>query len=202
MSKHISLGDHQLLTVAQREAISGHRGGVLWFTGLSGSGKSTIANLLDKTLHQQQRHSFLMDGDVLRTGINADLGFAPEDRAENIRRITEVSRLFAEAGLLAIVSAISPYRKDRELAKERIGAERFVEIYVNTPVEVCEARDPKGLYQKARSGVIKGFTGIDAPYEAPENPSLELDTQAHQPEELVQQVIQHLQRRDFFPSQK
>lgn len=163
-----------MLTVAQREQVTGHRGMVVWFTGLSGSGKTTVARALDHLLHIHGKRSFLMDGDVLREGITSDLGFSPEDRTENLRRFTEVARLFANAGTITLVSAISPYEASRQQAKERIGAERFLMVHVATPLEVCEARDVKGLYAKARAGELKQFTGIDAPYEEPIEPDLKL----------------------------
>jgi adenylyl-sulfate kinase len=153
------------------------RGATLWLTGLSGSGKSTIAGAIERELLSQGVQSYRLDGDVLRTGINKGLGFSPEDRCENIRRISEVAALFADAGVIAIVSAISPFARDRQLARERHAADglAFFEIYVCTELSVCEARDPKGLYRKARSGQISGFTGIDSPYEAPPAPELRLN---------------------------
>jgi adenylylsulfate kinase len=155
----------------QREQNTGHPGKVIWFTGLSGSGKSTIANALDEVLHGRGLKTYILDGDNIRMGLNKDLGFSPEDRKENIRRIAEVAKLFADSGTIVLTAFISPYREDRQMARDIIG-EDFVEVYMNTPLEVCEDRDPKGLYKKARAGEIKGFTGIDAPYEEPENPEV------------------------------
>jgi len=155
----------------QREENTGHPGKVIWFTGLSGSGKSTIANAVDEILHGRGLKTYILDGDNVRMGLNKDLGFSPEDRKENIRRIAEVAKLFADSGTIVLTAFISPYREDRQMARDIIG-EDFVEVYMNTPLEVCEDRDPKGLYKKARSGEIKGFTGIDAPYEEPENPEV------------------------------
>ena len=152
------------------------RGATVWFTGLSGSGKSTVAVEVERALVAAGRAAYLLDGDNVRHGLNADLGFSPDDRSENIRRVSEVARLFADAGVVALVPVISPYRADRDRARaihEAVGLP-FVEVFVDTPIEVCEARDPKGLYAKARAGEIRGFTGIDDPYEAPEHPDLRL----------------------------
>lgn len=158
----------------QREINTGHPGRVLWFTGLSGSGKSTIANALDEVLHGRGLKTYILDGDNVRMGLNGDLGFSPEDRKENIRRIAEVAKLFADSGTIVLTAFISPYIEDRDAAREVIGDD-FVEVFVDTPLDVCEDRDPKGLYKKARAGEIKGFTGIDAPYEAPKNPEFTLN---------------------------
>jgi adenylylsulfate kinase len=158
----------------QRETSGGHKGKVIWFTGLSGSGKSTVANALDEVLHKRGLKTYILDGDNVRMGLNKDLGFSPEDRKENIRRIAETAKLFADAGTIVLTAFISPYREDREFARTIIGEEDFVEVFVDTPLEECEKRDPKGLYKKARAGEIKGFTGIDAPYEKPENPQITL----------------------------
>lgn len=163
-----------LVSRKQREKISGHTGKVLWFTGLSGSGKSTIANKLDEVLSGRGLRTYILDGDNIRMGLNGDLGFSPKDRKENIRRITEVAKLFADSGTIVLTAFISPYREDRNLAREIIG-EDFIEIFMNTSLDECEKRDPKGLYKKARAGEIKGFTGIDAPYEEPLDPELRLD---------------------------
>ncbi len=186
------------LNVEQRERISGHRGAVVWFTGLSGSGKTTVARALDHLMHARGKHSFLMDGDALRTGLTSDLGFTPEDRTENLRRFTEVARLFAESGMLTLVSAISPYESSREQAKQRIGAERFVLVHVATPLSVCEARDVKGLYARARAGEIKQFTGLDAPYEEPAHPDLKLVPDDGDPGVMAETVWKFLQERGFL----
>ncbi|MCC6660126.1 MAG: adenylyl-sulfate kinase [Phycisphaerales bacterium] len=167
------------LTRAERFGALKSRGATLWFTGLSASGKSTIAAALEQVLVTRGVHCYRLDGDNIRMGLNKNLGFSAEDRAENIRRIGEVAKLFADAGVVALTSFISPYRKDRDLcrdlhAKATGGALPFLEVFVDTPIGVCEQRDPKGLYKKARAGQIKGFTGIDDPYEAPENPELVL----------------------------
>ena len=157
----------------QREQISGHKGKVLWFTGLSGSGKSTLANALDKKLNSKKYNTYILDGDNVRMGLNKDLGFSPDDRKENIRRISEVAKLFADSGKVVMTAFISPYSDDRNKARKLIGDD-FIEIFVNTSLEDCIDRDPKGLYKKALSGDIKGFTGIDAPYEEPQNPDIEI----------------------------
>lgn len=150
----------------QRQKLNGHKGAVLWFTGLSGCGKSTIANAVDQLLHQRGIHTFVLDGDNIRMGLNKNLGFSPEDRTENIRRIGEVAKLFADAATIVSTAFISPYKADRDMVRALLPTGEFVEVYVNASLETCESRDPKGLYKKARAGEIKGFTGIDAPYEA------------------------------------
>jgi bifunctional enzyme CysN/CysC len=182
------------ITAERRAARNGHRGAVVWLTGLSGAGKSTIAQALEKELFQRSMQTYVLDGDNLRHGLNSNLGFAPEDRAENIRRVGEVAKLMADAGTVVITSFISPYRLDRRLAREialQAGAE-FVEIFVNAPLSVCEERDPKGLYEKARSGLLKGFTGIDAPYEPPEDPETVVHTDKQSPEESVGHILDNL----------
>jgi bifunctional enzyme CysN/CysC len=160
----------------------------IWFTGLSGSGKSTIANLVERRLHADGRHTYLLDGDNVRHGLNRDLGFTEADRAENVRRVAEVARLMVDAGLIVLVSFISPYRAERDQARSLFGEDEFVEVFVDTPVEVCEARDPKGLYKKARAGDLKNFTGIDAPYEAPLDPEVRVDTTTESAEQAAQRI--------------
>ncbi|OLT29530.1 adenylyl-sulfate kinase [Actinomadura sp. CNU-125] len=178
-----------------RARAKGQRPAVVWFTGLSGAGKSTIADLVEKRLHEQGLHTYLLDGDNVRHGLNADLGFTAADRVENIRRVVEVSRLLADAGLIVLVSFISPFRAERRRARERIGADEFFEVHVDVPLEVAEARDRKGLYAKARRGELANFTGIDSPYEPPSSPDLHLDAGGTQtPEALADQVIDHLRR--------
>ena len=172
-----------------RARIKGQTPRCLWFTGLSGSGKSTIANLVDRRLHAQGFHTYLLDGDNVRHGLNKDLGFTPEDRVENIRRVAEVAKLMTDAGLIVLVSFISPYRSEREMARALFPQGEFVEIFVDTPLEVCEQRDPKGLYARARAGKLPNFTGIDAPYEAPEAPEIRLANSGADVEALAQQVI-------------
>lgn len=172
---------------AQRGAILSQSGCVVWLTGLSGSGKSTIARELEKRLIESGHLAFVLDGDNLRCGLNSDLGFSPEDRRENIRRVGEVAALFAESGIITITAFISPYREGRSLAREK--ADQFFEIHVNAPLELCRERDPKGLYAKAVSGEIEQFTGIDAPYEEPENPELRLETDESSPDQCAQAVM-------------
>lgn len=167
---------------------------ILWFTGLSGAGKSTIANALEKILHARGKHTYLLDGDNIRHGLNRDLGFTAEDRVENIRRIAEVAKLMADAGLIVLVSFISPFRSERRLAREMMDDGEFVEIFVDTPLEICAERDPKGLYKKARAGEIENFTGISSPYEVPENPEVHLHTVGHDPFELAGRIEQYLSK--------
>jgi adenylylsulfate kinase len=181
-----------------RAAAHGHRGAVLWFTGLSGSGKSTIGHRVERMLIERGAFAYVLDGDNIRHGLNSDLGFAPEDRVENIRRIGEVARLFADAGALVVSAFISPYRKDRDRIRGLMGEGEFVEVFVDTPLEICEARDPKGLYKKARAGEISDFTGLDAPYEAPENPEVHLLTADLSVDEAANQVIHYLEQRNII----
>jgi adenylylsulfate kinase len=182
----------RLVSRAEREERLQQHSKVLWFTGLSGSGKSTIAQHLERYLFEQGFFAQVLDGDNIRSGINNNLGFSEVDRRENIRRIAEVSRLYVHSGIISINSFISPTKAIRQMAKDIVGAEDFIEIYVNAPLEVCEKRDVKGLYQKARSGQIKGFTGIDAPYEAPEQPKLEIKTDEVSVEEAVEKVFNYI----------
>jgi adenylylsulfate kinase len=196
---------------AEREQLNKHKGCVVWFTGLSACGKSTVANLVDHKLHKLGLRSFVLDGDNVRMGLNAGpgmlkerhgedyakrfgLGFSAQDREENIRRIGAVAKLFAEAGLVTLTAFISPYRRDRDAVRATQGAGDFVEIFVDAPLEVCEKRDPKGLYKKARAGEIKGFTGIDDPYEAPLKPELTLDAGSKNAETLADEVIAYLRK--------
>ena len=181
---------------AARAASLQQRPRCLWFTGLSGSGKSTIANLVEQQLHASGRHTILLDGDNVRHGLNRDLGFTAEDRVENIRRVAEVAKLMNDAGLIVLVSFISPFRSERRMARELLGEESFVEIFVDAPLEVCEARDPKGLYAKARAGRLANFTGIDSPYEAPQSPELHLHNHGQPPEKLAQEVVKYLEQED------
>jgi len=184
--------NHHVITRAEREKLSGNRGLVLWFTGLSASGKSTVANYVDELLAHRGCHSFVLDGDNIRHGLNKNLGFSAEDRAENIRRIGEVAKLFAEAGVIAITCFISPYRADRDAARALHKDGGFIEIFVDCPIEICEQRDPKGLYKKARAGQLKGFTGIDDPYEPPLKPELVLDARTKSAESLAEEVVAYM----------
>ncbi|CAN5441721.1 sulfate adenylyltransferase subunit CysN [soil metagenome] len=178
---------------ASRAALKGQRGRVVWLTGLSGSGKSTIANLVEKKLHANGRHTYLLDGDNVRHGLNKDLGFTDEDRVENIRRVAEVSKLMVDAGLIVLVSFISPFRAERRLARDLQAEGDFVEVYIDTPLAVAEARDVKGLYKKARAGELKNFTGIDSPYEAPEAAEIRIDTTRTSPTEAAEQITAWLE---------
>lgn len=183
---------------ARREALMGHRGVTLWFTGLSASGKTTVATLVDQILTSRGVHCMILDGDNIRHGLNRDLGFSPEDRAENIRRIGEVAKLFGLAGIVTLVAFISPYRKDRDAVRAMHANGDFIEIYLDTPVEVCEARDPRGLYRKARAGEIADFTGISAPYEPPLKPELVLSTASETAEESAQRVVAYLDESGYL----
>jgi adenylylsulfate kinase len=181
-----------------RAAAHGHRGAVLWFTGLSGSGKSTIGHRVERMLIERGAFAYVLDGDNVRHGLNSDLGFAAEDRVENIRRIGEVARLFADAGALVLSAFISPYRKDRDRVRGLMGPGEFIEVFVDTPLEICEARDPKGLYKKARAGEISNFTGLDAPYEVPENPEVHLQTANLSIDAAAAQVIRYLDEENIL----
>ncbi|MEQ6123459.1 adenylyl-sulfate kinase [Pseudotenacibaculum sp. MALMAid0570] len=172
--------------------LKSHESKLLWFTGLSGSGKSTIANKVELLLHENEIHTYTLDGDNIRSGINKDLSFSPEDRKENIRRVAEISNLMIDAGLVVLAAFISPYRKDRERIKEIVGKENMIEIYINTSLEVCEKRDVKGLYKKARLGEIKNMTGISSAYEIPLNPDIEIKTEEMSVEEAASKILQFL----------
>ena len=178
-----------------RAAIKNQKGRVIWLTGLSGAGKSTIADLVEKRLHADGRHTYLLDGDNVRHGLNRDLGFTEEDRVENIRRVAEVSKLMVDAGLIVLVSFISPFRAERRMARELLGPGEFVEVYVDTPLAVAEQRDVKGLYKKARAGELKNFTGIDSPYEAPETPEIVVDTTTMSAEDAAERIVAWLDGR-------
>lgn len=211
---NVTWHDHQV-TRTERENLNGHKGCVVWFTGLSASGKSTVANVLDHKLHAMRRHSAVLDGDNVRHSLNAGpgmlldthgetfakrfgLGFSAIDREENIRRIGAVAQIFCQAGIIALTAFISPYRADRDRIRKNLGAGEFIEVFVDTPIEVCESRDPKGLYKKARAGEIRGFTGIDDPYEAPVSAELTLDAAEKSAEVLADEVIAYLQNRGII----
>lgn len=184
----------------QRASLKNQKPCVLWFTGLSGSGKSTIANALEAILADEGHHTYLLDGDNIRHGLNKNLGFSPEDRVENIRRIGEVAKLFADAGLVVMTAFISPYRDDRDQVRKLLDDGEFLEVYVDTPLEVCEERDPKGLYKKARSGEIPNFTGISAPYEAPNAPEIHLKTAEQSIEDSARQIVVELKAKGYLAS--
>jgi len=175
-----------------RSKLKKHQSALLWFTGLSGSGKSTIANRVEQVLHEKGIHTYALDGDNVRKGLNNDLSFSPEDRTENIRRIAETANLMIDAGLVVLAAFVSPYRKDRENIRNIVGSENMIEIYINTSVEECERRDVKGLYKKARTGEIKNMTGISAPYEAPSHPEIEVKTEELNVDEATEQIINFL----------
>ena len=183
-----------------REQLLNQKGCVIWFTGLSGSGKSTLALEVESKLYQRGHLTYVLDGDNIRHGLNKNLGFSPEDREENIRRIGEVAKLFADAGVIAMTAFISPYRTDRDNARDLVDEGRFVEVFVDCPLEVCEARDTKGLYQKARAGEIKEFTGISAPYETPNQPELTVNTDDQNLEECTERVIALLTSKGLIPA--
>ncbi len=181
-----------------RTAAHGHRGAVLWFTGLSGSGKSTIAHRVEKMLIDRSVFAYVLDGDNIRHGLNSDLGFSAGEREENIRRIGEVSRLFADSGAVILSAFISPYQRDRDRGRDLLGEGEFIEVFVDTPLEVCDARDPKGLYKKARAGEISNFTGLDAPYEAPKLPEVHLETAGLSVDDAAAQVVHYLATHDIL----
>lgn len=178
-----------------REKLLNQKAVLLWFTGLSGSGKSTVASLLEKRLHEMGKLTYLLDGDNVRHGLNSDLGFSEEDRIENIRRVGEVSKLIVDSGVITISTFISPFKEDRENVRKLLGKD-FIEVFTDCPLEVCEKRDPKGIYKKARKGEIKNFTGIDSPYEKPENPEITVSTHLNSLEECVELIISYLKNTE------
>lgn len=217
MGNDITWHEHSV-SRGEREKLNGHRGCVIWLTGLSASGKSTIANLVDRKLYERAARSYMLDGDNVRYGLNAGpdilekmhgkefaarfgLGFSADDREENIRRIGAVAKLFCGAGIITLTAFISPYRRDRDRVRATLDENDFIEIFVDTPIEVCEQRDPKGLYKKVRAGQIKGFTGIDDPYEAPLKPELRLDGAAKSADALAEEVIAYLEKVGVIPAQ-
>jgi len=188
---------HATVTRKRRAELNHHQSVLLWFTGLSGAGKSTLAHALEERLYQMSYHTFVLDGDNVRHGLCKDLGFSNEDREENIRRISEVANLFVEAGVIVLTAFISPFRTDRQKARDLVG-EDFVEIYCHCPLTVCEERDVKGLYRRARAGEIKHFTGISSPYEEPDNPELVIDTGTKSIDECVDQILDYLVKRRVY----
>lgn len=199
MADDIVWHDHKVVR-SQRAENKNQKPCLLWFTGLSGSGKSTIANALDVALHNRGYHTFLLDGDNVRHGLCSDLGFSDNDREENIRRIGEVCKLFADAGLIVMSAFISPFTSDRRMVRKLFPAGEFIEVYMDTPLAICEERDPKGLYQKARAGEIRHFTGIDSPYEAPPHPEISLDTSSSSVDDCVESLISYLLKRKLIAS--
>ncbi|MDD4977080.1 MAG: adenylyl-sulfate kinase [Gallionella sp.] len=186
------------VTRARREAQNQHKGAIVWFTGLSGAGKSTLAHAVEEALHQQGCRTFVLDGDNVRHGLCGDLSFSSADRIENIRRVGEVAKLFMEAGVIVLTAFISPFRADRERVRGMVGHGEFVEVYCNSPIEVCETRDVKGLYKKARAGVISDFTGISSPYEAPDNPELTVNTGAATLDNCVADTLEAMRKRGIL----
>lgn len=199
MSKSTNITWHDAgITKEERREQNNHHSFVLWFTGLSGSGKSTVANAVAKALFDKNIRNYVLDGDNVRFGLNKNLGFSAEDRTENIRRIGEVSKLFVDSGQVVLTAFISPFQEDRAQVREILEGNEFLEVYVECPLEECEKRDPKGLYKKVRSGEIRDFTGIDSPYESPANPEVTINTSTQSVEECVQTVIEYLSNRKFI----
>jgi len=197
MSTNITWHEASLTKEARRK-LNQHQSFILWFTGLSGSGKSTVANAVASKLYELKVRNYVLDGDNVRHGLNRDLGFSDEDRKENIRRIGEVSKLFVDSGQVVLTAFISPFQEDRQLVRDLVEEDEFIEVFVKCPLEECENRDPKGLYEKARQGVIREFTGISSPYEEPANPELVVETNQYSVEECVQQVIDYLTARELI----
>jgi len=189
------------ITRNERERLKGHRGFTIWFTGLSASGKSTLAVATEVALHERGIHTYILDGDNIRHGLNKNLGFSPEDRTENIRRISEVARLFTDSGIVNLTAFISPYISDRLIARKISEKESFIEVFVDCPLEICEQRDPKGAYKKAREGIIKEFTGISAPYEKPEKPEIHLCTDQLSVKDGAQLIINYLEQNNYIQIQ-
>jgi adenylyl-sulfate kinase len=199
MTENIKWHEHHV-TKENRAEQKLQRPCILWFTGLSGAGKSTIAGAVEQKLYQMNHHTYLLDGDNVRHGLNKDLGFSDSDRIENIRRIGEAAKLFVDAGVIVLTAFISPFRADRRMVRELVGEHEFIEIYMNTPLSECEKRDPKGLYQKARAGQIKNFTGIDSEYEVPEAAEITINTAAHDVEQCVEIIVNYLKDNNLVYS--
>jgi len=194
---------HQgLISRADRERLKGHKSATIWFTGLPSSGKSTLAAATEEALFERGCHTYILDGDNIRHGLNKNLGFSPEDREENIRRIGEVTKLLRDAGVVNMTAFISPYRKDRANARSLSSGDDFIEVYIDCSVEECERRDPKGMYKKAKAGIIKEFTGVSAPYEPPENPEIHLRTDQLSIDQCVQLIVDYLVKKGMIPSTK
>jgi adenylylsulfate kinase len=199
MGKSTNITWHRTtITKQDRQALNGHKSCVLWFTGLSGSGKSTLANAVDHALHLEQCKSYVLDGDNIRHGLNKDLSFKKEDRQENIRRIGEVAKLFVESGQIVTTAFISPFREDREMVRRMFPPNEFIEVFVNCPIDVCEGRDPKGLYKKARNGEIPNFTGITSPYEAPNHPEITIQSDELSIGQSVEKIIIYLKAKKIL----
>ena len=196
-NKNIVWHDHHV-SKHERATIKQQKPCILWFTGLSGSGKSTIANAVEAALLSHSKHTYLLDGDNIRMGLNKGLTFSDKDRIENIRRIGEVSKLFVDAGLIVLTAFISPFQRDRDMVRNLVEEKEFIEVFVDTPLEICEQRDPKGLYKKARKGEISNFTGIDSPYEAPNTPEIHIKNDKISIDEAVEQVISYLKERGYL----
>ena len=196
-SENIVWHDHHV-SKAERAQIKQQKPCILWFTGLSGSGKSTIANAVEAALLAQKKHTYLLDGDNIRMGLNKGLGFSDEDRIENLRRIGEVSKLFVDAGTIVLTAFISPFRSERQRVRDLVDEGEFIEVFIDTPLEVCESRDPKGLYKKARAGEISDFTGIDSPYEAPEFPEIHIRNDRLPIEKAAAQVLDYLEKKGYL----
>ncbi|MDD4950721.1 adenylyl-sulfate kinase [Sulfuricurvum sp.] len=197
MEKNI-VWHHHNVTKQERSSQKQQKPCVIWFTGLSGSGKSTIANALERKLYEMGKHTYLLDGDNIRHGVNKDLGFSNEDRIENIRRIGEVSKLFIDAGIIVLSAFISPFISDRAIARSLVASDEFIEVFVDTVLDLCEKRDPKGLYQKARLGEIPSFTGISSPYEAPTTPEIHITTAEYSVDQCVNQIINYLLEKGYI----
>ncbi len=202
MTEHHVIWHKGLVTREDRNTLNDHKSGLIWLTGLSASGKSTIAHALEKRLFEQDIRSYVLDGDNVRHGINGNLGFSREDRQENLRRVAEIAKLFVDAGILVLAAFISPYREDREYIRQRFKEDNFAEVYVKCSLEECERRDPKGQYKKARAGIIQNYTGISSPYEEPESPDLVIDTCSTGLQDCVESIFLMLQARDLLAAGK
>jgi adenylylsulfate kinase len=196
-NKNIVWHDHHV-TKEERAALKGQKPCILWFTGLSGSGKSTVANAVESRLIELEKHTYLLDGDNIRMGLNKGLTFSDEDRVENIRRIGEVSKLFVDAGTIVLTAFISPFQKERDVVRDLVGEGEFIEVFIDTPLAICESRDPKGLYEKARKGEIPNFTGISSPYEAPVKPEIHVKTENLSIDESAGQIVNYLEEKGYL----